>query len=76
MMDFNWNPTKDEQAQARSYRFGQDRVVDVYRLCSKGCIEEAIYLRQLYKTALGNVVLGEEGKKQRKFVGIDKSSEK
>jgi len=56
--DFNFNPTIDMQAQDRAYRMGQKRHVEVYRLCAKGTIEEAIYLRQLYKQSLESRVLG------------------
>ena len=33
------------QAQDRAYRFGQDKPVTVYRLVSRGTIEEVIYMR-------------------------------
>jgi len=52
IFDPNWNPSHDLQAQDRAYRLGQTQDVRVYRLVSAGCIEEIIYLRQLYKQQL------------------------
>lgn len=49
IFDPNWNPMYDLQAQDRAYRIGQHRDVRVYRLISTGCIEENMYLRQVYK---------------------------
>lgn len=40
VFDMNWNPTSDQQAQDRSYRYGQTERVTVYRLVAKGTIEE------------------------------------
>ncbi|XP_040575390.1 uncharacterized protein [Lepeophtheirus salmonis] len=50
--DPNWNPSHDLQAQDRAYRIGQTKDVRVFRLITSGCIEENIYLRQLYKQQL------------------------
>ena len=38
--DHDWNPANDLQAQDRAYRIGQTKPVTVYRLISKGAIEE------------------------------------
>lgn len=70
-----WNPTIDLQAQDRSFRLGQTKAVTVYRLISRGTIEELMYMRQLYKTylsqaALGGVSCGED----RKFEGVEGES--
>jgi DNA excision repair protein ERCC-6-like 2 len=59
MFDVDWNPAVDSQAQDRSYRIGQDRNVNVYRLVARGTVEEMIYLRQLYKQDLTNRTLDE-----------------
>ena len=40
IFDPDWNPFSDLQAQDRSFRIGQTRVVEVYRLLSAGTIEE------------------------------------
>ena len=40
--DSDWNPTIDSQAMDRAHRLGQTRQVTVYRLITKGTIEERI----------------------------------
>lgn len=45
------------QARERSWRVGQVRQVTIYRLITAGTIEEKIYHRQIFKTALTNRVL-------------------
>lgn len=49
VVDPNWNPSYDLQAQDRAYRIGQSRDVEVFRLVSSGTIEEIVYARQIYK---------------------------
>lgn len=49
VVDPNWNPSYDLQAQDRAYRIGQTRDVEVFRLISAGTIEEIVYARQIYK---------------------------
>ncbi|KAJ5174707.1 DNA excision repair protein ERCC-6-like 2 [Penicillium canariense] len=49
VVDPNWNPSYDLQAQDRAYRIGQVRDVEVFRLVSVGTIEEIVYARQIYK---------------------------
>ncbi|OQD77881.1 hypothetical protein PENDEC_c002G03843 [Penicillium decumbens] len=49
VVDPNWNPSYDLQAQDRAYRIGQTRDVEVFRLVSAGTIEEIVYARQIYK---------------------------
>ncbi|KAH6911979.1 P-loop containing nucleoside triphosphate hydrolase protein [Coprinopsis sp. MPI-PUGE-AT-0042] len=49
IFDPNWNPAHDLQAMDRSYRFGQQRDVSVFRLLGAGSVEELIYARQIYK---------------------------
>ncbi|KAJ5903124.1 DNA excision repair protein ERCC-6-like 2 [Penicillium tannophilum] len=49
VVDPNWNPSYDLQAQDRAYRIGQVRDVEVFRLVSAGTIEEIVYARQIYK---------------------------
>ena len=53
----DWNPQTDAQARERAWRFGQEREVTVYRLIVAGTVEEKIYQRQIFKTALSNRVL-------------------
>merc|ERR1712194_248116 len=64
--DPDWNPQTDAQARERSYRFGQTRHVTIYRLITAGTIEEKIYHRQIFKTALSNTVL-QDPKQRRLF---------
>mmetsp|Transcript_118007 Transcript_118007/g.216254 ORF Transcript_118007/g.216254 Transcript_118007/m.216254 type:complete len:1035 (+) Transcript_118007:158-3262(+) len=52
IFDPDWNPFSDLQAQDRSFRIGQTRVVEVYRLLSAGTIEEQVYVRQVWKQQL------------------------
>jgi hypothetical protein len=53
----DWNPQTDAQARERAWRFGQEREVTIYRLICSGTVEEKIYHRQIFKTALSNRVL-------------------
>jgi len=55
VVDPNWNPSYDLQAQDRAYRIGQTRDVDVFRLVSKGTVEEIVYARQIYKQQQANI---------------------
>ncbi|XP_071855137.1 uncharacterized protein [Apostichopus japonicus] len=64
IFDPNWNPMYDLQAQDRAYRIGQHRDVRVYRLISTGCIEENMYLRQVYKQQLSTVAMTTENAKR------------
>jgi DNA excision repair protein ERCC-6 len=57
LYDPDWNPQTDAQARERAWRFGQKNAVTVYRLITAGTIEEKIYQRQIFKTALTNKVL-------------------
>jgi len=55
VVDPNWNPAYDLQAQDRAYRIGQVRDVEVFRLVSAGTIEEIVYARQIYKQQQANI---------------------
>lgn len=57
LYDPDWNPQTDAQARERAWRFGQEREVTIYRLITAGTVEEKIYQRQIFKTALSNRVL-------------------
>jgi len=41
-VEHDWNPMKDLQAMDRAHRLGQKRVVNVYRLITRGSLEEKI----------------------------------
>jgi superfamily II DNA or RNA helicase len=58
--DHDWNPANDNQAMDRAYRIGQTRNVTIYRLISKGTIEEKILERQKQKQSLADVVIGSD----------------
>ena len=40
--DHDWNPSTDAQAMDRAHRLGQTRQVTVYRLITRGTIDERI----------------------------------
>jgi superfamily II DNA or RNA helicase len=47
-----WNPAAEQQATDRSHRIGQNKAVFVYKLISKGTVEEKILIMQEKKKAL------------------------
>lgn len=47
--DNDWNPTMDAQATDRAHRIGQKKTVTVYRLITKGTVEEQIVKRAKQK---------------------------
>lgn len=55
--DCDWNPQADIQAMARCHRIGQTRPVVIYKLCTKGTIDEAIISRADAKRLLEKVVI-------------------
>nr|CAD2127929.1 unnamed protein product [Meloidogyne enterolobii] len=59
MFDPDWNPANDGQAMARVWRDGQKKTCFVYRLLSRGTIEEKIFQRQTHKKALSSCVVDE-----------------
>ncbi|KAK6360550.1 hypothetical protein TWF730_006690 [Orbilia blumenaviensis] len=69
IFDPDWNPSNDMQARERSWRLGQKHEVRIYRLLSRGTIEEKIYQRQLYKQFLTKKIL--EDPEQRRVFRMD-----
>lgn len=65
IFDPDWNPSTDMQARERAWRIGQTRDVTIYRLITRGTIEEKVYHRQIYKHFLTNKVLRDP--QQRRF---------
>ncbi|KAL1957676.1 hypothetical protein VTO42DRAFT_5653 [Malbranchea cinnamomea] len=55
--DSDWNPTIDSQAMDRAHRLGQTKQVTVYRLITRGSIEERIRMRALQKEEVQRVVI-------------------
>ncbi|KAJ5090568.1 DNA repair protein rhp26 [Penicillium argentinense] len=56
IFDPDWNPSTDMQARERAWRLGQKRDVTIFRLMTKGTIEEKIYHRQVFKQFLTNKI--------------------
>ncbi|XP_022155595.1 protein CHROMATIN REMODELING 8-like isoform X2 [Momordica charantia] len=65
IFDPDWNPSTDMQARERAWRIGQQRDVTVYRLITRGTIEEKVYHRQIYKHFLTNKIL--KNPQQKRF---------
>ncbi|XP_077226568.1 chromatin remodeling 8 isoform X1 [Tasmannia lanceolata] len=65
IFDPDWNPSTDMQARERAWRIGQTRDVTIYRLITRGTIEEKVYHRQIYKHFLTNKIL--KNPQQRRF---------
>ena len=59
-MDHDWNPMKDLQAMDRAHRIGQKRVVNVYRIITRGTMEEKIMGLQKFKLNIANTVVSQE----------------
>jgi non-specific serine/threonine protein kinase len=56
-----WNPAVEQQAMDRVYRIGQKKEVFVYKLISKGTVEEKILKLQQKKKSLIDAVVISEG---------------
>ena len=56
LFDSDWNPQVDLQAMARVHRIGQKKTVHLYRLVSRGTVEERIVQRAEKKLYLDKVV--------------------
>lgn len=54
------NPQADIQAMARCHRIGQTKPVVIYRLCTKGTVDEAIIKRSETKRILEKIVISKE----------------
>ncbi len=57
--DNDWNPTMDEQATDRAHRIGQTKPVTVYRIVTKGTVEEKIVKRAKQKQNVQSTVYGD-----------------
>ena len=55
-----WNPAVEAQATDRAYRIGQTKPTTVYKLVTKGTVEEKIVRLQETKQGLINATLGDE----------------
>ncbi|KAK3275497.1 hypothetical protein CYMTET_16377 [Cymbomonas tetramitiformis] len=57
IMDSDWNPQADLQAEDRAHRIGQTKEVRVFTLASKGTIDEHILRRAADKRLIDNKVI-------------------
>lgn len=59
-MEHDWNPMNDLQAMDRAHRIGQKRVVNVYRLITRGTLEERIMGLQEFKLSIASTVVNQQ----------------
>ncbi|KAI2658061.1 TATA-binding protein-associated factor 172 [Labeo rohita] len=59
-VEHDWNPMRDLQAMDRAHRIGQKRVVNVYRLITRGTLEEKIMGLQKFKMTIANTVISQD----------------
>uniref|UniRef100_A0A0N5APN4 Chromodomain-helicase-DNA-binding protein 1 n=1 Tax=Syphacia muris TaxID=451379 RepID=A0A0N5APN4_9BILA len=57
IFDSDWNPQNDLQAMSRAHRIGQKKQVNIYRLVTKGSVEEEIVERAKRKLVLDHLVI-------------------
>ncbi|KAF9049234.1 SNF2 superfamily chromatin remodeling protein [Hymenopellis radicata] len=59
-VEHDWNPMKDLQAMDRAHRIGQKKIVNVYRLITKGTLEEKIMGLQRFKLNIANSIVTQQ----------------
>nr|POE88194.1 putative helicase mot1 [Quercus suber] len=59
-VEHDWNPQKDLQAMDRAHRIGQKKVVNVYRLVTRGTLEEKILSLQRFKIDVASTVVNQQ----------------
>ncbi|WP_308687558.1 DEAD/DEAH box helicase [uncultured Streptococcus sp.] len=81
LVDLWWNPAVEAQAIGRAHRMGQERKVEVYRLITRGTIEEKIQeLQEQKKHLVSQVLDGTESRASlslaeiREILGISEAS--
>lgn len=57
LFDSDWNPQQDLQAQDRAHRIGQTKPVIIYRLATKGTVEESLLDKAYGKRRLEKLVI-------------------
>ena len=72
LFDSDWNPQQDLQAQDRAHRIGQTRPVVVYRLATKGTVEQTLLEKADGKRRLEKLVIQKD--KFRSLLGGSRSS--
>ena len=78
LFDSDWNPQQDLQAQDRAHRIGQKRPVVIFRLATKGTVEEELLSSAGAKRRLEKLVIKKGGYKtmgQKMDKGDSMSSE-
>ena len=76
IFDSDWNPQNDLQAMARAHRIGQKDQVNVYRLVTKGSVEEDIIERAKKKMVLDHLVIQRMDTSGRTVLGAAGGSDK
>jgi len=56
-----WNPAAESQASDRAHRIGQDKNVFVYKLITKGTVEQKIQKLQKHKSAIAQGIFDGQG---------------
>ena len=81
LVDLWWNPAVEAQAIGRAHRMGQEQMVEVYRLITKGTIEEKIQeLQEQKKHLVSQVLDGTESRSSlslaeiREILGISEAN--
>ncbi|EON63494.1 hypothetical protein W97_02722 [Coniosporium apollinis CBS 100218] len=59
-VEHDWNPQKDMQAMDRAHRIGQKKVVNVYRIVTRGTLEEKILSLQRFKIDVASTVVNQQ----------------
>ena len=59
-LEMDYNPMSDLQAMDRLHRIGQSRAVSVYRLVTRGTVEEMILKMQGVKVRVGDEIVSQE----------------
>ncbi|EMD90510.1 hypothetical protein COCC4DRAFT_19988 [Bipolaris maydis ATCC 48331] len=59
-VEHDWNPQKDIQAMDRAHRIGQKKVVNVYRIVTRGTLEEKILNLQRFKIDVASTVVNQQ----------------
>lgn len=73
LYDSDWNPQQDLQAMDRAHRIGQTRPVVIYRLATKGTVEEVLLEKAGKKRKLEKLVI-RGGRFRGLFDGVEKDS--
>lgn len=73
LVDLWWNPAVEDQAIGRAHRMGQEQNVEVYRMITRGTIEEKIQELQASKRHLVSTIL--DGTETRSSLSVEEIRE-